>query len=410
MRKKHWVRRLSAALLAAVLWIGTACSDKPPAENAEEPTVTPAATETLPPLTDRLAEYTLVRPDLAEGSLLDVVLNFRLAIKETAGIEMPIQTDWVKRGEDPDAAGERELLFGLTNRTASIEAMAELTSFDYMIRTVGEDIVVLGGSDYALSQAAEQFIELLAAGLGELDYLYRYEDNKQEGDVMLRVASYNIRHGADVNMDMKVLADDITGLNIDVVGLQEIDQNAKRSGYIDTMKLLSEATGMEYYAFAKGVPLGSGEYGTGILSRWPIVAFEVTPLTSDDHEQRSIGHAILDVNGTYVHFFNTHLSYESKTTRTKQYAQVAELLPKGEPWILTGDFNTGDFTEFDVLGYGTLLNRADHRMASFFSSSSPIDNIVLSEGWAVMDDGMLEVPHSDHYMIWCDAYRGGETK
>ena len=63
-----------------------------------------------------------------------------------------------------------------------------------------------------------------------------------------------------------------------------------------------------------------------------------------------------------------------------------------------------------MLGYGTLLNRADHRMASFFSSSSPIDNIVLSEGWAVMDDGMLEVPHSDHYMIWCDAYRGGETK
>lgn len=410
MRKTRVFRRLLAAALAALGLIGTACSSDSAEGTATDQAVTTAAPETVPPLVDRLAEYTIIRPDLGADMLVEAAMNFRLGIKAATGIEMTIKTDWVKRGEDPDAAGERELLFGATNRTASVNAMAELTSFDYMIRTVGDDIVILGGSDYALSQAAEQFIELLAAGLGEFDYLYRYEDNKQEGDVMLRVASYNIRHGADVNMDMKVLADDITGLNIDVVGLQEIDQNAKRSGYIDTMKLLSEATGMEYYAFAKGVPLGSGEYGTGILSRWPIVAFEVTPLTSDDHEQRSIGHAILDVNGTYVHFFNTHLSYESKTTRTKQYAQVAELLPKGEPWILTGDFNTGDFTEFDVLGYGTLLNRADHRMASFFSSSSPIDNIVLSEGWAVMDDGMLEVPHSDHYMIWCDAYRGGETK
>ena len=261
-----------------------------------------------------------------------------------------------------------------------------------------------------MSRAAEKFIELLAEGKGELDCFYRYEDNKQEDEVMLRVGSYNIRHGADVKMDMKVLAADITGLNLDVVGLQEIDQNASRSGYIDTMRLLSEATGMAHYAFAKGVPLGEGEYGTGILSRWPIVSFEVTPLESDTHEQRSIGHAVLDVNGVHVHFFNTHLSFESLTTRTKQFAQIAEMLPKGEPWLLTGDFNTDNFAEFAVLNYGLLLNRADNYKASFFENRSAIDNIVLSAEWAIIEDGMLEVKHSDHYMIWCDAYLEGMTK
>jgi endonuclease/exonuclease/phosphatase family metal-dependent hydrolase len=59
----------------------------------------------------------------------------------------------------------------------------------------------------------------------------------------LRVASYNIRHGADVNLQMQVLADDITGLNIDVVGLQEVDIGAARSGGIDTMAALSAASG-----------------------------------------------------------------------------------------------------------------------------------------------------------------------
>lgn len=403
MREKSYFHRLAAVTLAAMMLACTACAGDLPMEDSV-PAVTTAAPETEQPLAERLADYTIVRPDVGTQSLLDTVLSFRLDIQVETGVEMTITTDWVKRGSDPDAAGEREILIGATNRTASVEAMAELSSFDYLIRTVGDDIVIAGGSDYALSLAADKFIELLAAGQGTMDYTYIYADNKQEGEVMLRVASYNIRHGADVNMDMQVLANDITGLNIDVVGLQEIDQNAKRSGYIDTMKLLSEASGMEYYAFAKGIPLGTGEYGTGILSRWPIVAFEMTPLESGTHEQRSIGHAILDVNGTHVHFFNTHLSYEDKGIRGQQFAQIAEMLPKDEPWLLTGDFNTADFAEFAVLNYTTLLNRPDNQLGSFYSKSSAIDNIVMSAGWQIIDDGMLEVKHSDHYMIWCDAH------
>lgn len=134
---------------------------------------------------------------------------------------------------------------------------------------------------------------------------------------MLRVASYNIRHGADVRMNMQILADDMTGLNLDVVSLQEVDQGVARSGGIDTMKSLSAASGMAHYAFARGISLGEGEYGTGILSRWPILSFTVTALVSGTAEQRSIGHAVLDVNGREVHFLNTHLSYEKKALRTR---------------------------------------------------------------------------------------------
>ena len=114
MRNMQLFYRLLAMTLAFFLLTGTACADEPPAETA--PTVTTAAPETEPPLAERLGEYTIVRPERASESFLNVVMHFRLGIKDALGVEMAITTDWVKRGEDPDAAGERELLFGLTNR------------------------------------------------------------------------------------------------------------------------------------------------------------------------------------------------------------------------------------------------------------------------------------------------------
>ena len=217
----------------------------------------------------------------------------------------------------------------------------------------------------------------------------------------LRVASYNIRHGADVQMNMQVLAEDITGLGIDIVGLQEVDIGAARSGGIDTMAELSAASGMPAHAFARGIPLGEGEYGTGILSRLPFVSFAATPLFSGTKEQRAIGHAVMMLGERAIHFFNTHLSFEEKSLRDVQFVQVAEMLPKDEPWILTGDFNTDDFAEFVPLGAAAMLNRADNYLPSFRGKKA-IDNIVLSKGWRIGEWGMLEVGHSDHEMIWCD--------
>lgn len=217
----------------------------------------------------------------------------------------------------------------------------------------------------------------------------------------LRVASYNIRHGADVNLQMQVLADDITGLNIDVVGLQEVDIGAVRSGCIDTMAELSAVSGMPTHAFARGISLGDGEYGTGMLSRLPFVSFSVTPLFSGTKEQRAIGHAVMMLGERTIHFFNTHLSFEEKSLRDVQFAQVAEMLPKDEPWILTGDFNTDDFAEFAPLGAAYMLNRADNYMPSFHHRKA-IDNILLSADWTVGEWGMLSADHSDHEMIWCE--------
>ncbi len=218
----------------------------------------------------------------------------------------------------------------------------------------------------------------------------------------MRIASYNIHHGMDVQMNMEILGRDVAETGADLAGLQEIDQFVKRSGNQDTLSLIAAAAGLPHKGFSRGIDLQGGEYGTALISRYPIRSFSVTMLESGTAEQRSLGHAVLDVDGKEIHFINTHLALGPAENRAPQFAQIAAELPADAPWIVTGDFNTQDFEEFAPLG-GQLFNCADRRLESFYPSGVAIDNIVLSHHWTIAGGGMVEKKDSDHYMIWCDA-------
>ena len=223
-------------------------------------------------------------------------------------------------------------------------------------------------------------------------------ESSLDASALLRVGSYNIRHGGDVALDMSVIARDVTDLSLDIIGFQEIDQMTARVGGLDTMAALSVASGYKYYAFAKAINYKGGEYGTAILSRYPIVDFEVIALESGNEEHRSVGHAVIDVGGTHLDFFNTHLSYESLDMRTLQYKQLAGLLAKCETYILTGDFNTERLSEFDVLPSATLVN--PRKFPTFTSSGKAIDNIVISKNYSIVSSGTGPEGHSDHVLLW----------
>ena len=124
----------------------------------------------------------------------------------------------------------------------------------------------------------------------------------------MRIASFNIHHGADVQMNMGILGEDIAAVGADIAGLQEIDQFVKRSGNQDTLALISAAAKLPHKGFSRGIDLQGGAYGTALISRYPILSFSVTMLESGTAEQRSLGHAVLDADGRKIHFINTHLS------------------------------------------------------------------------------------------------------
>src|SRR5215203_468511 len=87
----------------------------------------------------------------------------------------------------------------------------------------------------------------------------------------LRVMTYNIHVGVgmDKKLDLQRIADVINHERPDLVGLQEVDRNAKRTEGKDEIAELAAMTRM-HFAFAPNLDYQGGKYGVAILSKHPI--------------------------------------------------------------------------------------------------------------------------------------------
>ena len=225
----------------------------------------------------------------------------------------------------------------------------------------------------------------------------------------ITIATYNIRHGADVDCDWTQLAEIILQSGADIIGLQEVDMNTNRIGGLDTMAGLAEATGYPYYYFAAAMDYDGGQYGTAILSRYPSETHKTVHLNNGGFEPRACGAVtVILPDGSPFCFLNTHLSYEDVTVQAQQFIQIEKWMkrnmPQNIPTVITGDFNTADFTAFSPFekkGYA-LVNNAEHSYPTFRGSNSPIDNIVyLASYLTPVEHGMIDSDRSDHNLLWC---------
>jgi exonuclease III len=65
-------------------------------------------------------------------------------------------------------------------------------------------------------------------------------------------------------------AEAIRQMNVDIIGLQEVDNNTDRHPHDNQAQVLANLTGLTYHLFAKFRDFESGGYGVAILSRFPI--------------------------------------------------------------------------------------------------------------------------------------------
>lgn len=167
---------------------------------------------------------------------------------------------------------------------------------------------------------------------------------------MLNVLTYNIHHGRGLDgvLDLERIAAMIDDSGADLVGLQEVDKHwSARSDWEDQPAWFAQRLGMHvvYAANLDLPPLNPGEprrqYGTAILSRFPIKDFHNTLLpTYPGQEQRGLLEAIIEVRGNELRFADTHLTSYSKAERRRQARRVVELLGASEqPTVLVGDLN-----------------------------------------------------------------------
>lgn len=216
---------------------------------------------------------------------------------------------------------------------------------------------------------------------------------------LLRLMTYNIKHGELSSLG--AIADVINAEMADVVGLQEVDVDAERSGNVDQPHRLGQLTGMaNLFRSALTLPDG-GLYGLAVLSRFPIIVSDKVSLTSSG-EQRILVVVDIDVNGTTIPFCITHLGLTA-AERTKQVGEIVAALD-GKPWsVLVGDMNaTPDEGSMKILA--SKLTDAWPKAGTGSGYSIPsdtptkrIDYVYLGSSWSAPEEAHVPATEaSDH--------------
>lgn len=162
---------------------------------------------------------------------------------------------------------------------------------------------------------------------------------------VIRVVSYNIRVGGmgmDGKRDLARTAAVLRALKPDIVLLQEVDLNARRSGKVDIAKVLADALGMRSY-FAEAMPFQGGSYGCALLTRLPAGQGGVATLRFTGGTEPRVALAVplrVSESGSEFLAVSTHLDYRAAAEVEPHARQLGEFLAADpRPSILGGDFN-----------------------------------------------------------------------
>lgn len=199
------------------------------------------------------AEYIITRSDYSNQTLTDAVADLCNAIEAKFSHAPELQTDWNKdipRNEYGEVPG-KEILIGDTNRVESRDAQAELADETFVIKWIGEKLVIVGSDDYASKAAVAYFIENYV-NIAEGDVLAIPADLSYVGEAPLR--KIDLAEGAELRImtfniageskEYNARRDHITAAIMDylpdVVGFQEANK-ANHS------QILRASTIAEYY-------------------------------------------------------------------------------------------------------------------------------------------------------------------
>lgn len=233
---------------------------------------------------------------------------------------------------------------------------------------------------------------------------------QNKNDVIIRVLTFNILHGATTNGDFNLdkLASLINDANPDFVAMQEVDYKTKRAKSYDLVTELGWRTKMSPL-FGKAMNYDGGAYGVGILSKLPIIASQNFPLPSTLGNEPRTSLTILTelTNGDTIRFVATHLDYKEKSPdRIKQVKTInTEFAKQDYPTILAGDLNaTPESKSISILKKYWTDSFGDNPEPTY-SSDNPtkkIDYVLFrpAEKWEVIENRVIcDEVASDHCVV-----------
>jgi endonuclease/exonuclease/phosphatase family metal-dependent hydrolase len=250
----------------------------------------------------------------------------------------------------------------------------------------------------------------------------------------MRVATFNILNGrspADDRVDINRFAAAVKALDADVLALQEVDRNQPRSANHDLTAVAAEAMGAVEHRFVAALSGSPGAtwmaatgdeqpdqaaYGIALLSRCPVLSWEVIRLASTptrvpiwfrdsrrpvlvrDEPRVAVAARVKAPHGELT-VVNAHLSFVSWWGR-HQLRTVMSSLEGVDPLLLVGDLNMSLQRARAITGLTPLVQQPT------FPTHQPREQLdhLLARGEVgrVVDSAVHEMPLSDHRAITLD--------
>jgi endonuclease/exonuclease/phosphatase family metal-dependent hydrolase len=238
----------------------------------------------------------------------------------------------------------------------------------------------------------------------------------------IKVVSYNIRYrsGDDLKQLIKLFREDPEIGNAVIIGLQEVDRKKKRTGNINTAKIMSDELQMNYAWAAPPTakPTDEEETGVTILSPFPIsdIRRMVLPHEGPNGRRRVALGATIRVQGIDLRVYSMH--GETRIGMDKKMEQMGTLLqdlktyPEHMPAIIVGDLNTWEsnaarktiklFSDFGLkTPFGS--QKTFCRKALFIPIEFRLDWIWLRGVEALTYGIDRQIKLSDHYPLWTNV-------
>jgi endonuclease/exonuclease/phosphatase family metal-dependent hydrolase len=182
----------------------------------------------------------------------------------------------------------------------------------------------------------------------------------------MRLLSYNIHKGIggrDRLYRIERIIRVIREADPDVVCLQEVDHNVRRSRHDDQPTKLAEALDTETSLYQLNVHLGAGGYGNLVLSRWSFRETHQLSLRRNRRKPRGAQLAVIETPAGPLRVVNWHLGLAER----ERHWQVRHLLEhtcfstaSPLPTLVVGDFNDWRNT----LAHGQFARHGFHQVTT----------------------------------------------
>jgi endonuclease/exonuclease/phosphatase family metal-dependent hydrolase len=161
----------------------------------------------------------------------------------------------------------------------------------------------------------------------------------------MRLLTYNIHKGiggSDRRYRIERVVEVIAAEKPDLVCLQEVDCNVRRSRFHNQPRLLAERLGAAAHLYQLNCPHQDGGYGNLVLTRWRFSREAHVSLRHGRRKPRGAQLVVVDTPFGPLHLVNWHLGLAER----ERHWQVRHLLGHPEfkesghlPTLIAGDFN-----------------------------------------------------------------------